>query len=812
MPDYVAHSRNESKGVLHEQPYGEHPTNMYRRAKEHLARIKPKMASKKYYKVLEKSVLLAVIYHDMGKLDDQAQKVLMGTCDDKMINHVDAGVAYLLKKFNDTKQSEYLLSALIILAHHIGYPNVRKLISTDRDIMELKLKPTKFFRDDKLCEKYNLGDESVMSRVNRTLPTLVRRHKECCKIREPRFKVSKNICEKFMDNHVLLVLALSILVDCDHEDTSKFYGEIYPQRMKPLKADPLIDKMDKNAEKFSDMFAKGELNISKERFEIRKGLYKRCKRVKPSTGFFLVDGTVGTAKTFGLFRLALQVAKAKKSDTIVGVLPFIALIDQSSEEYRKVLFPDGGDYDLNVIHSVFESKNIFHRKYQRGFNAPINITTSVNWFEIILGNHVSNLKNFHKMAGAVIFIDEYHAIADYKFWPVILNVLNDMHEFMKCNFILSSGTPTPYWDIEEMGGKLKYPVHHVTDDKFYKKMIEMELKRVKLVSHLKEEWDFDRLSDEIISNSDKSIFVVLETRRKTIALFNKLQEKGCKNISLRFSGIAPLHRKKSLQLLKDKMSNGEKIILVATQGADIGLNLSFEVGYKEESNYDSNLQMGGRINRGCEYPGSKLHLFKLSEDPNNDGEKYHPNYSVAYRRKVFSDNQKLWNDLSPEFCQDVAEWELREMSKNDKDIMNDLLYYYSSVNMEDTGNNFNLITLPMIPILVNNEIFKKILQNEYVPYDQIQNNVVNIIYCEKNLEILERRAILIDDACESKKIEDPEETETITKKYNGLWKWEGEYDPVNYGIYADPIWELVSEANRANDSSIISLNFTLPIV
>jgi len=73
-------------------------------------------------------------YHDFGKLDNQCQNILSGKLKNvKMLNHVDAGVAFLCKKYKDTNNALFLFSAFLILAHHIGLPNIENIIKDNRE-------------------------------------------------------------------------------------------------------------------------------------------------------------------------------------------------------------------------------------------------------------------------------------------------------------------------------------------------------------------------------------------------------------------------------------------------------------------------------------------------------------------------------------------------------------------------------------------------------------------------------------------------------------------------------------------------------
>lgn len=80
------------------QAYQDHVENVWRRATQYAAEVEQFAADSSGQ--LQKVVSWAAEYHDLGKLDEENQKVLRGegkALKKLPVNHVDAGTAYLLK-------------------------------------------------------------------------------------------------------------------------------------------------------------------------------------------------------------------------------------------------------------------------------------------------------------------------------------------------------------------------------------------------------------------------------------------------------------------------------------------------------------------------------------------------------------------------------------------------------------------------------------------------------------------------------------------------------------------------------------------
>ena len=75
-------------------------------------------------------------------------------------------------------------------------------------------------------------------------------------------------------------------------------------------------------------------------------------------------------------------------------------------------------------------------------------------------------------------------------------------------------------------------------------------------------------------------------------------------------------RKKIIYDLKKRASENEKtkILLISTQVIEAGVDLDFDLGFKDTSIIDSDEQLAGRINRNASKKGSKVFLFNYNDE------------------------------------------------------------------------------------------------------------------------------------------------------------------------------------------------------
>ena len=114
----LAHSP-KPESEIPAQPYDQHIKNVIASAIWHTGEL---TAYATDGQLLKLAVQLAAEFHDLGKLDPKNQVVLsVGGGGRLPVNHVDAGVAHLLKAH---PQLAAQLAAILVFSHHRGLPDI----------------------------------------------------------------------------------------------------------------------------------------------------------------------------------------------------------------------------------------------------------------------------------------------------------------------------------------------------------------------------------------------------------------------------------------------------------------------------------------------------------------------------------------------------------------------------------------------------------------------------------------------------------------------------------------------------------------
>ena len=402
------------------------------------------------YAVLDGNTLIDVVkfaamYHDLGKLNADNQKVLAGLVRAKSlpVNHVDAGTAFLLNNIESPP------SAVLVCSHHKGLPD--------------------FVEESNRSEESVLRDDSIRESVDKNLQTLINLHKKEVLLQIPEDYLRANING---NSSIFYRIALACLADGDHTDTAIHYDH-YPKKDKTVQLKPAerLQALNKYVSQFE--------NKNDARSLLRSEMYEACRDSNVEAGITSCDSPVGTGKTTAVMAYLLSLAEKRKLRRIFVVLPYVNIIAQSVEVYRNSLVLDGEDPEEVVaeLHHRADFKDVNSRHLTALWKAPIIVTTSVTFFETLASNSTSTLRRLHNLPGSAIFIDESHAALPAKLYPLAWKWMKIFVSEWNCYWTLASGSLNRFWQIPEFD-KEQIVVPEIIPDKLRQQLYKYELKRI----------------------------------------------------------------------------------------------------------------------------------------------------------------------------------------------------------------------------------------------------------------------------------------------------------------------------------------------
>ncbi len=556
----LAHSARKS---VPEQSYKKHIEAVIKIATDNAQRAANYFQGDREYFV--EAVRVAALYHDLGKLDEENQRVLMRSATEALpLNHVDAGAARLL----ELRRME---SSLLAFAHHIGLPSLGEQA---RDGRELFLRDRKLasHTDDKLAE-YLTQHDKVIGQSVFALDAL-----------------------KAKWSGLTRRVALSCLVDGDHTDTAEHYGNEQPAAPLPLRPAERLGAMDD----YVNQLAGNDKQLS-SRNQIRQKIYLACRDAPTNVSILACDSPVGTGKTTAILAHLLSAAYNKGLRRVFVVLPYTNIIKQSVDVYRQSLTLDGENPEEVVAehHHQADFSSREFRHLAQLWNAPIVVTTAVQFFETLGNHHPARLRKLHEIAGSAILVDEAHAAMPTHLWPQMWLWLRELTDNWGCHIVLASGSLVRFWKMEDFVDPPQN-LPELVSEEVRKQAVDFESRRVIYKTH-EVLLSLSSLLGFILSKPGPRL-VILNTVQSAAVVADALRKRNEAVFHLS-TALCPIHRSAIVNKIKERLKNQQNTnwTLVATSCVEAGMDFSFRTAFRESCGLVNLIQIGGRVNRSGEY-------------------------------------------------------------------------------------------------------------------------------------------------------------------------------------------------------------------
>lgn len=109
-------------------------------------------------------------------------------------------------------------------------------------------------------------------------------------------------------------------------------------------------------------------------------------------------------------------------DRVIYVIPYTSIIDQTADVFSEILGAENVlEHHSGVDYSAKEDDEpAAYRKAlaAENWDAPVVVTTSVQFFESLYGNHASQCRKLHNIANSVVIFDEAQKPAGSLFAPL----------------------------------------------------------------------------------------------------------------------------------------------------------------------------------------------------------------------------------------------------------------------------------------------------------------------------------------------------------------------------------------------------------
>lgn len=394
----------------------------------------------------------------------------------------------------------------------------------------------------------------------------------------------------------------SCLVDADWLSAEKRDPDT-PIRPKFPSLSILRDKLD---EHINEKIAKAKNEDWTLVNQQREIVFNACRSASEnSSGFFSLTVPTGGGKTLSGMSFALNHAVNNNLSRVIIVLPYTSIIKQNSSVYANIFGQD------NVIehHSSLtpEKDTERNRLAAENWDAPLIVTTNVQFFESLFACRNSKLRKLHNIAKSVVIFDEAQSFPPRLLYP-ILDGLKELKAHYGCSIILSTATQPALGKRDEFSCGLEDIIEIIPDTV----TLSRNLARVKV------EWDIDDITEycdiaeRVRSEKMKKVLLVTHKRADARELAGMLLG-GAYHLS---ASMCPAHRDRVLRIVKKALPHkGRTVRLVSTQLIEAGVDVDFPIVFRALAGIDSISQTAGRCNREGKSDFGRLIVFRTSTEP-----------------------------------------------------------------------------------------------------------------------------------------------------------------------------------------------------
>ena len=512
------------------------------------------------------------LYHDIAKLKNNFQIYIRDTSNDKLDKNHSLLSAYFFLLNSKFDEIPTLFGFLAIVSHHGDVVN----------LMTLAREANKFFKNQKELEQW---DEVAGAARNIKIYSGLSTKKDEFLDRAEKLRqylVLSQYRHKF--TYEDFINFKSLYSNLIYSDKFEAIFSMPKQENKDIPIDVLeasIKNLPPNKKR--DTFRNFVLNNFDEKYKL-----------------FTLTAPTGYGKTLTALNFALKFNKPR----IIYALPFTSIIDQTYDIVAKIY--KNSDILVSKAHhktTIGEENLTQEDRYSKikflmeSFSGEINVTTLYQLIFALFGNKNKDNVKFNQLKNSVVIIDEAQAIP-YNFRKDFILLCEIISQRLGTIFIFMSAT-MPVIKSENF--------KEISNLDYFSKQDRYVIKWLDIGGE-------DELLEKICETaSDKNTLVVVNTIKKAQELFTKLRDKF--NCFCLNGYMYDDHKRATIEAVRCAIDKSKvdplasKILLISTQSIEAGVDLDFDIGFREVSPISSIIQTAGRVNRHFGATRGELYVF-----------------------------------------------------------------------------------------------------------------------------------------------------------------------------------------------------------
>nr|WP_202945743.1 CRISPR-associated helicase Cas3' [Acetonema longum] len=512
---------------------------------------------------------IAGLAHDAGKGRPEWQKYIGAKSGYDEEAHLEGKSGKVPHAIHGARLTEDILGkgpgrllAYCIAGHHAGLPDWSSAEGAGQSSLQ--------FQEDHVKDLNNVAG-FILDKMQSSKPGT------------PPWKFSRGL-----DVSLWIRMLYSCLVDADFLDTESYMDDAQAGIRGDYCSIPeLLERFHQFSKKLDETAENTKVNA------IRRSIREKCIQMaqKPQ-GIFSLSVPTGGGKTLSGLAFGLEHAKKHDLDRIIYVIPYTSIIEQNADVFRSVV---GADQVVEHHSSLDEDDStVKSRLASENWDAPIIVTTTVQFFESLFAAKSSRCRKLHNIVNSVVVLDEAQLVP-VEYLAPILETMQLLVAHYHVTFIISTATQ-PAFGERIVDGK-SFPglknIKEIMGNREEVKSLYDSLKRYQV--QLPEDIRTPSVWEDIaaaLKQYEQVLCIVSD--RKSCRTLHGLMPEGTFHLSALMCGR---HRTEIIEKIKQKLKNKEPVRVISTQLVEAGVDMDFPVVYRALAGLDSIAQAAGRCNR-----------------------------------------------------------------------------------------------------------------------------------------------------------------------------------------------------------------------
>lgn len=629
----------------------------------HLLQVASKASTyAKEFNASEIAYLLG-LWHDLGKLNPEFQNYLIAQHEGRhhsSVPHAIWGAALAYRLFNQGRWQEI---ALPILGHHAGL----------HDVGDASTKLSQFLQQKPNCL---LTMSEALKKLNASASNF------------------KLLVQTPHQREFFIRMIFSSLVDADYIDTESHFN---PDQAELRAQYPSLTVLWEKLQSAQQ----GIINDTTLVNRIRREVYENCLQssILPP-GLFRLTVPTGGGKTRSGLAFALGHAIENDLRRVVVAIPYTSITTQTAQTYRDILGEDALLEHHSAIPLPDDTSDRQDTGYMRSklasenWDAPLIVTTTVQLFESLFGNHPGKVRKLHRLARAVIVLDEVQTLPAELLSPTldVLKLLTTPVEAggYGSTVVLCTATQPAFEDSHWLEAFQRVEIQEIVPD--YRRHF-AELEKLGRVTYTRrpKKMEWNELAEEICQREHEQILVVLNTRKNALALLGALGNTA--DVFHLSTLLCGAHRQSVLTEIKKRLdlNNPQPVRLISTQVVEAGVDLDFPEVWRATGPLDRIVQAAGRCNREGLRASGKVVIF----DPLEGGTPRGPYMVAAEQARFLLETQPINQLHKPDIFRDYFKRVFDIVDTDRKEIQT----YRAELNYPEVAMRYRLIESDTVSVV-----------------------------------------------------------------------------------------------------------------